>query len=311
MEKISIIIPIYNASAYLEQCINSVLLQNYDNYELILINDGSTDGSLNICEKYKKNNPKIILINHENAGVSIARNSGLDKVTGSRIMFVDADDYLLPNAIHTLVNRLQSTNADLVLANSFEFNNKNKYLKYNFKKSLFFNFFDSIKHFALWGYLFPTHLIKKHNIRFIQDLAYSEDRVFILQLAKYCKSIAYENTPIYVYRLHKTSACASKNSLKKAHDQFYAAHCISLLESLSKKDEKAIKRHVNHTLKLGITAFTSVPFSKMQFIEMKSSFFLFFKKDNINLIWFYFVFILSYIKIQRRKIITFRHSKSR
>src|SRR5690606_32725285 len=92
--KISIIIPIYNASAFLEKCIDSVINQSYDNLEIILINDGSTDSSLDICKKYANSDDRIKLINKENGGVSSARNMGLEVVTGDYIGFVDSDDYI-------------------------------------------------------------------------------------------------------------------------------------------------------------------------------------------------------------------------
>ena len=95
MCKVSIIVPFYNAEKFLDKCINSVLKQTYDNYELILVNDGSTDGSQKICEKYcNTSENKIRYIYQNNAGVSSARNKGIDSAKGEFITFVDADDHI-------------------------------------------------------------------------------------------------------------------------------------------------------------------------------------------------------------------------
>ena len=95
--KISVIIPVYNVEKYLRICLESILNQNFKGYEIILINDGSTDNSLNICREYEKKYSNIIVINEENSGPSAARNKGLEYAKGKYISFIDSDDELLPN----------------------------------------------------------------------------------------------------------------------------------------------------------------------------------------------------------------------
>src|SRR5690554_7984530 len=104
MPKISVIIPVYNKAPYLEQCLNSVINQTYKNLEIIIIDDGSTDNSLEICEKYRKKDERIQLISQENQGVSVARNKGIQKASGEWIYFLDADDYLELDAFGILMN---------------------------------------------------------------------------------------------------------------------------------------------------------------------------------------------------------------
>ena len=106
--KISIIIPIFNASQYLRECIESVLSQSFRDFELILINDGSTDDSLTICKNYEKLDARITVISEANGGVSKARNRGLNVVKGKWIVFVDADDYFLDDALS--INNKKATN---------------------------------------------------------------------------------------------------------------------------------------------------------------------------------------------------------
>ena len=123
--RLSIIIPIYNVEQFLNKCLISVLEQIEKDDELILINDGSTDNSFNICknikEKYKKNN--IILINKKNEGVAIARNIGLKKATGDYIFWIDSDDWLDENCIRFVKNVIEKTKSDIIL---FDFYNVNK-----------------------------------------------------------------------------------------------------------------------------------------------------------------------------------------
>jgi len=112
--KISIIVPIYNSEKYLKRCIESILKQTYTNIELILINDGSEDKSLEICEEYKKNDERIIIVNKENEGVSVARNIGIEKATGELISFVDADDYLEATFLQELLDIMEKYNVNYV-----------------------------------------------------------------------------------------------------------------------------------------------------------------------------------------------------
>ena len=106
-EKVSIIIPVYNVSEYLEQCLDSVVNQVYGNIEIIIIDDGSTDGSNEICEKYQKEYDNIILISQKNQGVARARKKAFEYVTGEYVGFVDADDYVRNDFVQELVNNIQ------------------------------------------------------------------------------------------------------------------------------------------------------------------------------------------------------------
>lgn len=112
-ELVSIVVPVYNVEHYLDKCIKSLMQQSYRNIEIILVNDGSTDNSLFICQKYKKNDKRIKIINKKNGGLSDARNYGIDKATGFYITFVDSDDWLDEDAIEIAVKYLKENNADI------------------------------------------------------------------------------------------------------------------------------------------------------------------------------------------------------
>ena len=106
MPKISVIVPIYNAENFLERCIDSLLAQTIEDFELILVNDGSTDSSKRICERYKSKDKRIILINQQNSGPSASRNSGLNIAKGEFICFVDADDYVGKEYLSCMLNKI-------------------------------------------------------------------------------------------------------------------------------------------------------------------------------------------------------------
>lgn len=141
---VSIIIPIYNAGHFLDRCLNSVVNQTYTNLEIILINDGSTDSSLNLCNTFAKTDPRIIIIDKINEGVSIARNTGIQKSSGDFIAFLDADDWITSNYIELLMKPFENENVDISicgyqicieyisplteLSYSYELNEAKKYL---------------------------------------------------------------------------------------------------------------------------------------------------------------------------------------
>lgn len=123
--KVSVIVPIYNAAEYLENNIYSIINQTYRNIEIILVDDGSTDDSLEICEKVKSKDSRIKLISKENGGVSTARNEGLKKATGKWVMFMDPDDYLEVTIIERLLSNL-SADTDIISTSCTSFTSKEK-----------------------------------------------------------------------------------------------------------------------------------------------------------------------------------------
>uniref|UniRef100_UPI00405687BD glycosyltransferase family 2 protein n=1 Tax=Agathobacter sp. TaxID=2021311 RepID=UPI00405687BD len=114
---ISIIVPIYNSEKYLKRCIESLIHQTFEDIEIILVDDGSLDNSIQICKEYVKKDRRIVLITQENGGPSKARNAGLDKANGEWIMFVDSDDEVSNNICEKLYNKAQETDADMVICN--------------------------------------------------------------------------------------------------------------------------------------------------------------------------------------------------
>ena len=139
MNKISIIIPIYNVEQYLPQCLDSIINQTYKNLEIILINDGSTDNSGKICDNYAKVDNRIHVFHKKNEGVTSARNLGLDKCTGDFIGFVDPDDFIELNMYEILYNEQQRTNADIVWCNYLLYYSANNQLLGEINSNIVYN----------------------------------------------------------------------------------------------------------------------------------------------------------------------------
>ena len=183
--KISIIVPVYNAENYLDECIHSILRQTYSNIELVLVNDGSHDNSHEICERYsQKENVKYLL--KENGGASSARNAGLDKASGEYIMFVDADEMLVLNAVEYMVKEMIKNNSELVVckyqSQDYEKNIRESNLRIELllKEDYLREMMIPEKNIAAFVYnrLYLTQIIMEKNIRFNQNVQVCEDTLF-------------------------------------------------------------------------------------------------------------------------------------
>ena len=173
---ISVVIPVYNTEKLLNRCVDSLLSQEYSDFELILIDDGSTDNSLAICESYAKEHEEIILLNKVNGGVSSARNAGLKIASGSYTLFVDSDDYMSEDYLTTLYNHCH--NCDFVVGgftyfgskgspitpprHVFTIDDKSNDLEELFRYSLLLN--------TPWAKLYRTRIIKEHNLNFDENM---------------------------------------------------------------------------------------------------------------------------------------------
>lgn len=202
---VSIIVPIYNAEKYLDSCIQSVLRQTYTNWELILIDDGSTDKSGRIAEEYGFADERITVFHQKNLGVSSARNQGIDEATGNYIVFLDADDEIIEDCLAKTVNIAEETNADIVAGRSCE----DREL---FKDRIIWTGAEALEN-SLKDHLF-THsacakLIRREFIgktRFTPDIRINEDSYFVFQLL--CKQNVFvlTNDVIYFYRANSESS---------------------------------------------------------------------------------------------------------
>lgn len=188
---ISVIIPVYNASDFIETCVRSVLNQSYTQLEVILVDDGSKDNSLAVCQNLASNDSRIHVVHQENRGVSAARNTGLTHATGEYISFVDADDYLAADFFQRLLKDAEEHNADIVCCNATEILNGQevqicppKVHTSRVVSDQYSLFYDSVMdqetyNTCVWGKLIRTELAKKVSFK---PLKFGEDQVYMFDL---------------------------------------------------------------------------------------------------------------------------------
>ncbi len=252
---VSVIIPVYNAEPYLRACLDSVLASAYQNFELLLVNDGSTDGSLAICEEYAARDSRVALISQENRGVSAARNRGLDVCRGEWVVFVDADDRISPDFLG-LVVREEYREQDLILfdrvENSEDFSRalsvpKTLYFEQEEVPELFRCLFQrrqlvqggNANYVTPAAKAFRRSLIDRYSIRFLPKLFYGEDTLFNIEFLSKAGHCAYTALPVYYYRFHADSSSHRFNPklpytlaelLKEIRAVLEANHLFSSLE---------------------------------------------------------------------------------
>ena len=226
---VSVIVPIYNAEKYLDKCISSIINQTYSNLEIILINDGSKDNSLYICNKYAKNDNRIIIIDKENEGVSISRNKGIEISSGEWISFIDADDWLEPNMYEVMLSKCKNEELDVIVCNCYINNNnevKNSFLTlddtfYNkeeinvLQKKFLCKGIKKYKPYvwgmgAPWCKLYKSRLIRENDIKFVPGLTRNEDGLFNLYILEYAQKLLYIPKCLYHYRVLSNSLSHGK-----------------------------------------------------------------------------------------------------
>lgn len=215
---ISVIIPVFNVEKYLPDCLYSVSSQSYKNLEIVLIDDGSTDKSLKVCEEYHSQDYRVVVLHKENGGVSSARNMGLEYAHGDYVTFVDPDDLIAPHYIESLYRALIKANAQIAVCRAFDCKEENidQFVKvYTREKIIYqeisvgsdYDFFAEYAHYTVWGALFQREILK--NITFQQDLYVGEDSFFYMQALLSSKYITYTNARLYCYIKRTTSATAN------------------------------------------------------------------------------------------------------
>lgn len=220
---ISVIIPVYNVEEYLRECVDSVLTQTYQNFEIILVDDGSTDSSGQICDEYASNDERICVIHQKNSGPSKTRNTGLDNATGKYIYFLDSDDYIENNALELLVNTAESNNADLVFFDAHSFTDEGSEVKQGYVVKGTYDSKSGYEilselhnnkdyHCAIYLLFIKHQLLIDNKISFLEAAYCSEDMLFSYQV--YCsaeKTVQCKNT-LYHRRYRSGSIVTSKKS---------------------------------------------------------------------------------------------------
>lgn len=250
-KKISIIVPVYNVEQFLDDCIKSLLNQTYNNIEIILVDDGSTDSSSSICDKYAKKDDRIKVIHKVNGGLSSARNTGLDNVTGEYIMFSDSDDMFLPNSCEVMINEMERTNADYVIGNYQNCNEDGTIWKNPiFNKEKYKNFKLSIKDYknsffimnsSVCNKIFRTEFIKKLDVRFVEGLP-AEDAIFSTYCFMKSSNVYFISDVMYLYRQRSEASSISMNCSFKYFDGINKAYRL-IYENFKENGELGFYRY--------------------------------------------------------------------
>lgn len=216
--KISVIVPVYNAKMYIKRCVDSILNQTYRNFELLLIDDGSSDNSGVICDEYAAKDNRIRVIHKDNSGVADTRNVGLQQANGDYILFVDSDDYIKVDMLEKLVKRAIECDSDIVMCKYFTDKSGNLSTA-NMKYDEIYDGAERVKNGLIYLYYADYHnglyslcnkLIKKcvfnsNNITFDTSLNRGEDAWFIFQCLKYCKRVDFIPEALYYYYQNENS----------------------------------------------------------------------------------------------------------
>lgn len=237
--KISVIVPIYNAAPYLTKCIDSILAQTFDNFELLLINDGSTDESGAICDIYMSRDSRVKVFHKTNGGVSSARNLGIEEATANYITFVDSDDYLESYCLSLMYNNIDE-NTDIILG-SFYYESEEdiirQQLPYSEIKIDRYNVNDilmDISYMTPWGKLYKKDIIDYNNIRFDVKINSGEDTLFVYTYLLYVKKIKALKECIYHYKINNEGLSKKSCSIEERE---YMLNCF---ETLFKKYAKSV-----------------------------------------------------------------------
>lgn len=226
MLKVSVIIPVYNVADYLDKCLDSVINQTYENLEIVIINDGSTDDSEKICLKYVSKDCRIKYIYQKNEGLSSARNAGLDACSGDCIFFLDSDDYLDKNAIELLCNLMSMERAEVVICDYLKVINdieegyiSNKYLIYDIPNNIV-DLYKSEETIIACAKLYKRDVIG--NLRFPINRLH-EDEFLTYKILFNCNRIAVTKSQIYMYRQRQGSIMHAKKINYKSYEDVFDA----------------------------------------------------------------------------------------
>lgn len=253
--KVSIIIPVYNAEKYLKRCLDSIINQSYQELQIILIDDGSSDASKDICDEYALRDKRICAKHICNSGVSFARNIGIECASGEYLTFVDSDDWLEEDAIMQMVELCESKKAQMVAFSRYEEhitqNCVDEYLLQN-KDFSITNEMERLRvilqHYLqnemfceVWNHLYLTRIIKENEITFCKDLKYGEDKLFNLLYLLFVKEISTSNEKTYHYSIYDSSTMGEDRNKFFLFSDTYLRIAYEL-------NNYAIKRNISNEL---------------------------------------------------------------
>ena len=251
MKKISLIIPAYNVDKYLEKCLDSVLEQTFQDYEVILVNDGSTDNTLYIGEKYRKKDSRIRLISQQNQGLGAARNIGICASAGSCISFLDADDWLDNKCLERMVEVQEKTGSEIVVVENVRFNTKTGTYTFTTGRDAYVCTFTPKEWFTgdrqrPYNIYFNTAWGKLYDRKLFSTLRYpkrtkAEDEYTTYKAYLLADKISYVHEPLYIYRREIEGAITSTSPLTERYPLESLEEMITLLACAGIEPELMLK----------------------------------------------------------------------
>lgn len=246
--KISVIIPVYNAEVYLHRCVDSILSQSFKDFEVLLIDDGSTDQSGMICDEYANSDERVKVFHKKNGGVSSARNVGLNNSIGEWITFVDSDDYVAPNFLYRFSLRLRErfdlyfgNSAIITIAGEYQYNKILKDVVCDVKDAV--NLYLVNRQGDLHGKIFNKKILLRSSIYFNENVFYAEDGIFFDEYLAQIDKVAIDSLICYTYERVSSGISFRLNSFKSESICF---HCYyNVIEKLSGKIGKPISALFN------------------------------------------------------------------
>ncbi len=257
-KKVSIIIPIFNLEKFIGRCLDSVISQTYNNWECICVDDGSIDYSGAILDKYAEIDTRFKVIHQTNAGVSTARNAGLRAASGEYITFVDGDDIIMKDMLHTLVTSLETNQSDISVCGYWDGNENGELLLHHSptktvlhwegNKHVSAELLDQLLPFS-WAKLYRNSIIKQNCIEFEKDAFFAEDSMFVFRYMMHAANVGFVEDGLYVYCLRGES-CTSQVQQGKINAERY----ISILRKSTlffdyiEEAQNSLSEHELHAL---------------------------------------------------------------
>ena len=288
---ISIIVPVYNVEKYIENCLDSLLKQTYENFEIILIDDGSTDSSLTICGFYELKDPRVVVYSQKNQGVSIARNRGLSIAKGSYITFVDSDDIVDSRYLEILYRNIKTENADISMCtwthNITSAIDDKSIITWNVEETFFQYLRAHIINGNVYAKLYKRRILE--NVKFKEKLRIGEDQIFVIQAIERSRRIVFQNIPLYFYLVRESSVMNLMMD-SRYWDNVYRAEWmvneaknnLPVLKGLFRKEElniyvilmiRDIKEHTKESKKIANYVFPRIKSSKnFEFIKYSTKY---------------------------------------
>lgn len=260
--QVSVIIPAYNAEKYIEECVLSVLKQNYQNLEIIVVNDGSSDSTLSILMNMQKRFPSVLVFSKDNEGVSAARNFGISKAHGKYVLLLDSDDAYLPDSVSLLVETAKRNKAQMV---SFNFETLfpdgsigERPVEYSFPdvktstghECVEYIYAEHIGYFS-WAFMYDRQFLVDLHILYPQGFALLEDALFLNKILRQCSRVAYVSKPCYRYRI--TEGSLSKRTSLATVDSAFKS--LSEIQRIAHSEGSSI-RFDAHIVRLYLYIYT-------------------------------------------------------